>query len=271
MTKRVVFCVSDHTGLTAETYAHSIVSRFRGVEATYETRPFVDDHEKLTDVVAEIDSIAREGPRPIVFSTLTDPEMSRVLSTANGLVLGLFDGFVEQLSAELGQEAATTVGMYHGIGDVGSYQVRMDALDFTLTTDDGLGMDRYQLADIIVIGASRVGKTPTCLYLSMQYGLRAANYPLTGEELESSELPQALQPYRDRLFGLTIDPTRLYQIRQKRRPDSSYSSFEQCTSEVAGAERMFRAQSISTIDTTTRSIEEITATLMREADLDRKL
>lgn len=271
MTTRVVFCVSDHTGLTAETYAHSIVSRFRTVKADYETRPFIDDMDKLSAVVEEIDTVARQGSRPIVFSTLTDPEMSSTLAKANALVLGLFDGFVEQLGAELGLEADTTVGMYHGIGDVGTYQVRLDALDFTLTTDDGLGMDRYQLADIIVVGVSRVGKTPTCLYLSMQYGLRAANYPLTGEDLESTELPSALRPYRDRLFGLTIDPTRLFQIRQKRRPDSSYSSFEQCTREVSAAERMFRANAIPTTDSTTRSIEEITATLMREADLDRKL
>ncbi len=260
---RTVFCVSDHTGLTTATYAHSLVARFEDVvEAVYVMRPFADNMTKIDSVITEIDAIASRGVRPIVFATLTDETLRNRLNDADALVLGLFEHFVGRLADELGAEPTGTVGTYHSIGDTSAYQVRLDALDFTLMTDDGLGLRHYASADVIIVGVSRSGKTPSCLYLSMQYGLLAANYPLTLDELSSGALPDTLRPFRSKLFALTIDPVRLHQIRQKRRPDSEYSSIKMCTKEVSLAERLYRRESIPTADTTVQSIEEITSTIM---------
>lgn len=268
---RAVFCVSDHTGVTAEAMAHSLVARFDGVEAHYITRPFVDDGTKVEALVAEINETAASGPMPIVFSTIIDSELWAMLQRANGLVLGLFDVFVDTLAAEFELRPTSTIGRYHSIGNTSTYQVRLDAVDYALTTDDGLGLDHYRDADVVVIGVSRVGKTPTCLYLALQYGIRAANFPLTPGSLDAYRLPVALHDHTDRLFGLTIDPVRLFHIRQKRRPDSTYASLEQCGQEIATAERLYRARGIPTLDTTARSIEEITATIIEQAELERRL
>ncbi len=268
---RTVLCVSDHTGVTAEAMAHSLIARFDSIEAHYVTRPLVDDTAKVEALVKEIDEIAATGPAPIVFSTIIDPELWRTLQRANGLVLDLFEIFIDTLTAEFGVQPSATVGRYHGIGSTATYQVRLDAVDYALITDDGLGLEHYRNAEVIVIGPSRVGKTPTCLYLAMQYGIRAANFPLTPESLDDHHLPQALHAHTDRLFGLTINPVRLFQIRQKRKPDSSYASLERCGQEVEIAERLYRTKRIQTLDTTALSIEEITATIIENAHLERHL
>ena len=270
--ERTVFCVSDHTGVTAEVMAHSLVTRFDSVAAHYVTRPFVDDAAKVDALVKEIDEVAATGVAPIVFSTIIDRELARTLRGANALVLGLFEEFIDPLAEELGVPPGATVGRYHGIGDTTTYQVRLDAVDYALTTDDGLGLEHYGDADVIVIGVSRVGKTPTCLYLAMQYGIRAANFPLTPDPpRDDSRLPEALRAHTDRLFGLTIDPVRLFHIRQKRRPDSPYASLERCGQQIDLAERLYRSNRIRHLDTTARSIEEITATIIEKAQLERRI
>lgn len=269
---RTVFCVSDHTGVTAEVLAHSLIARFDGLEARYETRPFVDDAPKVEATVAEINRVGAEGrATPIVFSTIIDPELGAILKGARAVVVSFFDPFVETLADELGIKPTTTVGRYHGVSDAAVYQVRLDAVEYALATDDGLGLDRYAEADVIVTGVSRVGKTPTCLYLAMQYGIRAANFPLTSEILDERRFSDLLEANRDRLFGLTIDPVQLFQIRQKRRPDSGYASLEKCASEVEIAEWLFRHGRVPVVDTTVRSIEEISATILEQANLDRRL
>ncbi len=264
---RTVFCVSDHTGVTAEAFAHSLMSRFGDVAATYVVRSFVSDEERITEVVEEIGVAAANGERPLVFSTLTDPAMRARLGESGAFVLGLFDHFVDELSDELGSQPSDEVGSFHGIRDLAKYQHRLDAVDFTLATDDGLGTKNYDQADVILIGVSRVGKTPTALFLAMHRGLFAANYPLADEELDSTRLPPVLGPHRDKLFALTIDPVRLHQIRSKRRPDSTYAALPTCTTEVTMSERMFRQERIPVTNTTTQSIEEIAATIQSTAGI----
>lgn len=270
-TTRTVFCVSDHTGVTAEVLAHSLMARFEDVEATYVTRPFVDDATKVDGLVGEIDGATLDGSTPIVFSTIIDAQLLQQLQRASGLVVDLFEGFVGTLSSELKAEPTTTIGRYHSIGDTTIYQVRLDAVEYVLTTDDGLGLDQYDDADVIVVGVSRVGKTPTCLYLAMQYGIRAANFPLTPESLDDRRLPEVLRSHTDKLFGLSIDPIQLFHIRQKRRPDGSYATLERCGSEVETAERIFRTHRIPNLDTTARSIEEISASIIERVNLERRL
>ncbi len=241
---RTVFCVSDHTGVTAEAFAHSLMSRFGDVEARYVVRSFVSDDDRIDEVVEEVRAAAAAGERPLVFSTLTESSARERLRESGAFVLGLFDHFVDELVDELGSEPSSEVGAFHGIRDLAKYQHRLDAVDFTLATDDGLGVKNYDQADVILIGVSRVGKTPTALFMAMHRGLFAANYPLADDELESTRIPGILDRHRERLFALTIDPIRLHQIRDKRRPDSTYASLPTCTYEVNAAEKMFRAERI---------------------------
>ncbi len=269
--RRVVYCVSDHTGVTAEVLAHSLVARFEDLDVHYETRPFVDDGPKVEALVAEIDYRTENGTAPLVFSTIIDPELGAILKRSKAIVIEFFEPFVGTLAEQLEMEPTGAVGRYHGVSDSAAYQVRLDAVEYALATDDGLGIDRYAEADVIVTGVSRVGKTPTCLYLAMQYGIRAANFPLTSEVLDERRFSDVLETNIERLFGLTIDPVQLFQIRQKRRPDSGYASLEKCANEVEIAEWLFRRKRVPVVDTTVRSIEEISATIMEKAGLDRRL
>jgi regulator of PEP synthase PpsR (kinase-PPPase family) len=270
--ERTVFFVSDHTGITAEVVGQSLLSRFEGERFRFITRPFVDCAEKADRVVAEIAAAnGRTAPRPIAFLTITDSEVARRLTSAPALSLDILNPHLASLQAEFGEDPSPAVGRYHRIADPGSYQTRMDAVDFALATDDGLGTHNYERADVVLVGVSRVGKTPTCLFLGMQYGIRASNYPLAEDDFDSLALPKALAPHRDKLFGLTIDPHRLLQIRHLRRPGSAYSSLEQCELEVRQSQRLFGLLGVPALNTTTSSIEEIAATIMQQANLKRRM
>ena len=266
-----VFCVSDHTGLTAEGLAHSVMAMFDSVLPDYRIHPFVVGVDQAAEIANEIDALARIGPPPIIFATLVDPAARKVLSDSKGIVVYSHDKLVETVGSALGSEPSVRVGGYHGIHDLQSYQVRIDALDFALATDDGVGLSRYPSADVIILGVSRVGKTPTCLYLSMHYGIRAANYPLAPEDLRTVDLPEALSLHRRRLFGLTVTPERLHEIRQRRRPGSDYASVETCLSEVSATKRMYETYDITYIDSTNLSVEEIAVTVIRQTGVERRL
>jgi regulator of PEP synthase PpsR (kinase-PPPase family) len=269
--KRSVFFVSDHTGITAEVLGHSLMARFEGQDLHYVTRPFTDSLAKVRAVALEIDQAAAEGLRPVVFGTLTDPAVAAALKGTKGLLLDLFAPYLDALEAELGLAPSERVGRYHRIVDLASYQLRMDAVDFALTTDDGLGTQHYGRADIILVGVSRAGKTPTCLYLGLQYGIRAANYPLAEDDFDKMSLPRTLRDYRGKVFGLSIDPLRLHQIRRERKPNSQYAELSRCDFEVRRAEELFRSLGVTFLNTTTTSIEEISATIMQAAGLKRRL
>ena len=269
-TKRTIFFVSDHTGLTAEALGHSLLARFEQLSFRYETVPFIDQLEKARALVERINQAAlQDGKRPIVFSSITNPDLLDILNHANARVLDLFKTYLAELEVELGQASSSRVGRYHSIVDLSRYQQRMQAVDFVLATDDGLGLANYQHADIILMGVSRAGKTPSCLYLGMQYGIRAANYPLADDDFEQLALPKEVAPYQHKLFGLTIDPLRLQQIRQERKPGSVYASLKQCEYEVRQAERIFSSKGIRFLNVTASSIEEITAGIMHMAGLER--
>ena len=267
----VVYSVSDHTGLTAEAFAHSLVSQFDGIDATYLTRAFVDTPEKVDALIAEIDDMAAGPRRPLVFCTFASPEVQGRLEQSEALVVGLFDHAIDRVAQELGSKPSGRIGGYHGIRDAAAYELRLAAVDFSLMTDDGLGIEHYSRADVVLVGVSRVGKTPTCIHLSMQYGIRAANYPMSPDDHSGDGLPETLRRYRGRIYGLTIEPHRLSAIRMQRRPGSPYASIEVCRREIAYAEAMFRSEAIPYLDTTSRSIEEITATIIDEAGLTRRV
>lgn len=268
---RTMFFVSDGTGITAETFGHSLLTQFDAPEMHQLRIPFVDSVEKAEQVVKRINrQVQQDGERAIVVATVVDAEIRDVLARAEALSLDVFTTYVEWLEKELGLQRKPRVGQAHGMVDFQSYQSRIDATNYALGYDDGLGTD-YEDADVILVGVSRTGKTPTCLYLALQYGVKAANYPLTGEEFESRRLPDMLGPYRGKLFGLTIDPLRLSQIREARRPGSRYSGLEQCRFEVTSAENIFKSSALPFLNTTQTSIEEIASKVLLTLGLEKRL
>lgn len=259
---RPVFFVSDHTGITAEIIGKGLLSQFPGVAFAFSSVPFVDTPEKAQQTSQRIREAGLvSGLRPLVFSTLTDAGIRAALEKSGALVMDVFGQFAGLLSAELGREPVALRGRLHGMDDTAAYHARIAALNFTLSVDDGLNLDKYARADLILVGVSRSGKTPTSLYLAMQYGLNVANYPLTPENFERPGLPAALAPHRKRLRGLTLSAERLAQIRSERKPGSRYAALENCREELRAAEALMRAEGIPCIDTTQRSVEEIAALL----------
>lgn len=270
MRRRTVYYVSDQTGVTAETVGHSLLAQFAGLEVREVTLPFISSVAKAEEVVRRIDRTAEEEKaRPLVFSTLVEDELRDIVRRCNGLFLDCFGALVGPLEHELERRSAHRTGRSHPVADP-AYTVRMDATNYALANDDGGGGD-YARADIILVGVSRSGKTPTCLYMALQYGVFASNYPLTDDELEARTLPPRLEPHRNKLFGLTIQPERLRQIREERRPNSRYASPQQVQYEVRAAEAIFARHGITVLDTTESSIEEIASRILNEAAVERRL
>jgi hypothetical protein len=272
MVRHKVFFVSDQTGVTVETLGHSLLEQFEGTVFDTVTVPFVDSVEKADQVAKRIDrSATDDGRRPIVFASLVQDEVRAALLRANGLVLDFFETYLAPLEAELESRSSHTLRRRHGIDDSAGYNLRIEATNFALAADDGHGHELYSRADIILVGVSRSGKTPTALYLALQYGIFAANYPLTGDEFERNALPLALTPHRQILYGLTINPERLQSIRRERRAEGQYASAGQVSFELRAAEALFRRHRIPCIDTTHSSIEEIASTILNEAGLERRV
>lgn len=267
---RTVFFVSDGTGITAETFGHSVLTqfdlRFRQIRL-----PFIDSVDKAHDAARRInESFESEGKRPIVFSTLVKSELQSIIRRAAGMHMDLIQTFVDPLEQELGTKSTHTIGRSHNIADSGDYKNRIEAINFSLAHDDGQSHKNLAAADVILVGVSRSGKTPTSLYLAMQYGIKAANYPLIPDDFERSALPSGLLPFRSKIFGLSIAPDRLSEVRNERRPGSKYASLENCRYEVNEAERMMQREGIRWVSTTVKSIEEIATLILHELKLEKR-
>ena len=268
---RIVFIVSDGTGITAENFSQSILAQF---EATFRQIriPFVDTSEKAHDAVSNINQAASKyGVQPIVFTTLVNPELNSIVGKANGLILDMFQTFVAPLEHALGIKSTHAMNRLHHNADTAAYKNRIEAINYSLAHDDGQSNLKLTEADVILVGISRVGKTPTSLYLAMQYGLKAANYPLIPEDFERGQLPKDLLPYRQKIFGLMIDAERLSEIRNERRPGSNYAKLENCRYEINEATAMLKKESIPWVSTTSKSIEEIDTTVLQSIKADKTI
>jgi len=268
---RIVFIVSDGTGITAENFSQSILAQF---ETTFKhiRIPFEDSVDKAHEAVSNINqALNKYGVQPIVFTTLVNPELNHIVSKANGLILDMFQTFVAPLEAALGMKSTHAMNRLHHNADTEAYKNRIEAINYSLAHDDGQSNQNLAEADVILIGISRVGKTPTSLYLAMQYGLKAANYPLIPEDFERGQLPKDLIPYRQKIFGLMIDAERLSEIRNERRPGSNYAKLENCRYEINEATAMMKKQSIPWVLTTSKSIEEIATTVLQAIKSDKTI
>jgi regulator of PEP synthase PpsR (kinase-PPPase family) len=269
--RRTVFFVSDGTGITAQMLGHSLLTQFEGVEFNQVTLPFVDTAEKAEECCARIATEAQNGSRPVVFSTLVNHDVRAVVRKANALFIDFFESFIDPLEAGLGIKSSHTIGRSHSAMDKKEYQQRIEAINFAMAHDDGASHRELGQSDVILIGVSRSGKTPTSLYLAMQFGVKAANYPLIPEDLDRMKLPEALRTEKHRLYGLTIAPERLHEIRKERRPGSKYADLENCRYEVSEAEALMRREGIKSINSTSKSIEEIATTILRELRIQRQI
>ena len=270
-TDRHVFFVSDSTGITVETLGNALLSQFDHLHFITTTIPFVTDEDQAAAVVDRIDTVEHENPgRPLVFSTFADLKLRQIIVRSNALVLDMFQVFIGTLEQELHVGSSHALGRYHAVTGKANYDNRIGAVEFALSHDDGAGTRSYGDADVILVGVSRSGKTPTCVYLAMQFGIRTANYPLTDDVLSCSTLPAPLLQNRARLFGLTIEPGRLQKIRSERRPGTVYSSPARCRSEVREAEALFEDYGIPCLDSSAASVEEIASRVLLRMGLRRR-
>ena len=266
--RRTVFFVSDGTGITAQMLGQSLLTQFEGVEFKQITLPFVDSTAKAEECLARIAAEADEG-RPVVFSTLVNHDVRQVVRKADALFIDFFESFIDPLEAGLGIKSSHTIGRSHSAMDKKEYQSRIEAINFSMAHDDGASHKELAGADVILIGVSRSGKTPTSLYLALQFGVKAANYPLIPEDFERMQLPEVLRAKTGKLYGLTIAPERLHEIRRERRPDSKYADLDNCRREVEAAETLMRREGVRCINSTSKSIEEIATTILRELRIPR--
>ena len=268
---RTVFFISDRTGITAEMLGNSLLTQFEDIRFRRVTIPFVDSMEKVAEAVRQVNATAvAEGQRPIVVSSVVDEAMSELIRRdAQALTLDMFQIFIQPLESELRAKSSHAAGRSHGVANSHEYFARMEAINFAQSHDDGAVTRDLDKAQVILVGVSRCGKTPTSLYLALQFGVRAANFPLTPDDFADRHLPASVVPHRDRLFGLTIQAERLRDIREERRPGSRYAAIENCRQEIREAEHLMQQHGIPMLDTTSKSIEEIATTILHRAKLAR--
>ena len=270
--KRSAFFISDGTGITAETLGQSLLAQFENVTFSKFTRPYIDSAEKARAMVQQIDNAAeKDGVRPIIFDTIVNQDIREILATSNGFMIDIFSSFLAPLEQELAEHSSYSVGKSHSIGHHSNYMERIEAVNFALDNDDGARTHYYDKADIILVGVSRCGKTPTSLYLAMQYGIRAANYPFIADDMDNLVLPASLKPLQHKMFGLTINPERLAAIREERRENSRYASLRQCRMEVTEVEALYRKNKIPCLNSTNYSVEEIATKIMDIMGLNRRM
>ena len=265
MLNRTAFFVSESTGITAETLGHSLLSQFsQSINFKTVYMPFINTLERAQQLAERLEILTREeGARPIVFATMPEIHIRHLLRASSCLYVELFDTFIGPLSEELGVGPSGEMGLSHGFTNDDTYEAHMRTISFAMNNDDGARLDKFNQADVILVGVSRSGKTPTCLYLAIHFDVKAANYPVTEEDFEKGRLPRVLLDNREKMVGLTIDPLRLHRIREERRPGSSYASLACCKSETRQAEQFFRDLRLKIIDTTSHSIEEIASRIKK--------
>ncbi|WDD96712.1 pyruvate, water dikinase regulatory protein [Thalassomonas actiniarum] len=265
---RAAFYISDGTAITSEVFGHALLSLFP-TEFEHFTIPFVESHEKAEMVKQEINkTFRRTGEPPLVFHTFVNPEIREIIDSCDGIIYNFLEHFVAPLEQQLQLEAKPKAHRTHSIHE-NNYDYRIDAVNYALANDDGSNVSNYEHADVILVGVSRSGKTPSSLYLALQYGIKAANYPFTDDDMDELKLPDFLKKNKSKLFGLTIDPQRLMEIRDGRMANSKYASARQCRMEIREVEKLYKKEKIPFLNTTKLSVEEITAKILSATGLQR--
>jgi len=266
---RAAYFVSDSTGITAETLGNALLANFPGMVFLKHTIPFVDSVDVAVTIADQIAQDAANGLEPLVFTTAKNPAVLTVLTAVPATHIDLLSGHLSELAEALGTPPSEQLGQFHTLGDATEYFARMRAVEYAIEHDDGQSNRALDLADVIIVAPSRCGKTPTTMYLALQYGLLVANYPLTDDDFPTDDLPPLIKKYASRCFGLTTTPLRLSQVRHERRPDSRYSSLAQCTTELRRAEKLYARNGIPFLNSSTKSVEEMSAVILQALGLRR--
>jgi len=265
---RSAFYISDGTAITSEVFGHALLSLFP-MEFNHDTISFIETKEKALEAKEIINKAAKKsGEPPLVFHTFVNPEIREIIDSCDGIIYNFLEHFVSTMERDLGLPAKPKAHRTHSIHE-NSYDYRIDAVNYSLANDDGSNVSNYAHADVILVGVSRSGKTPTSLYLALQYGIKAANYPFIDDDMDELALPEFLKAHKKKLFGLTIDASRLIDIRDGRLANSKYSSARQCRMEVREVEKLYKKEKIPFLNTTKLSVEEITAKILAETGLQR--
>ncbi|HEJ2468983.1 posphoenolpyruvate synthetase regulatory kinase/phosphorylase PpsR [Vibrio cholerae] len=270
--RRDVFYVSDGTAITCETLGHVVLGQF-AVQPNEKTFPFVESDEKLSELLKQIQrSYQLHGIKPLVFFSMVIPEMRTRLLQAPAHFYDVLESIVQRVSLDIEMEPAPKLQRSRSVGkDSDTYFDRIAAIEYTLAHDDGVSLKDLDRADIILLGVSRSGKTPTSLYMAMQFGLRVVNYPFIAEDMHAMRLLPEFEFHRHKLFGLTINAERLTEIRENRLAGSEYASNQQCLQELATVEALFRREAIPYINTSSLSVEEISTRILERTGLKRRL
>ncbi|MEY8212972.1 MAG: pyruvate, water dikinase regulatory protein [Colwellia sp.] len=265
---RTAFYISDGTAITSEVFGHALLSLFP-TEFEHQTISFVETIEKAQDAKEKINkACARSGEPALVFHTFVNNDIREIIDSCDGVIYNFLEHFVGPLEKQLKIKAKPKAHRTHSIHE-NNYNYRIEAVNYALANDDGSVVTNYADADVILVGVSRSGKTPSSLYLALQYGIKAANYPFTDDDMDELKLPPFLKPHKKKLFGLTIDAQRLIDIRHNRMSNSKYASPRQCRMEVREVEKFYKNENIPFINTTNFSVEEITAKILSETGLQR--
>jgi regulator of PEP synthase PpsR (kinase-PPPase family) len=258
-----VYFLSDSTGISAETMGNALLIQFPDLRFERHVIPFITTVEEARRVVAVLDR-AMDGPvTPLAFSTTAVTEIRDELHRSTCPLIDFFDLHMSRVEAVLGVEGQRVAARLHGVGDIKRYNARMAAVEYAIEHDDGQSLRALDKAEVILLAPSRCGKTPTTMYLALQHGVFVANYPLVPEDLESPDLPRPVRHLRERCFGITTTPSRLTQVRSERRPGSAYASLEQCRYELRRAEALYRGHGIPTIDSSAKSVEEMSTVILQ--------
>ena len=260
--KRTAFFISDGTGITAGSLG-GLLAHFPDTEFEQIRLPFIDSESKVEDAQKRIANAKMLGGiRPIVIMSIGNNKLRKELKAVDAYYVDLFEAFINPLGEEIKEDPLTRPGVSHSMTG-NNYGPRMEAINYALGHDDGITHSGLNQAQVILVGVSRSGKTPTSVYLAMQFGIKAANYPLIPEDFSRGTLPPILEGYIDKIFGLTIKPERLHSLRSERRPDSKYASLANCREEVGLAENLMKRLGIPMAESTSRSVEELSAIIIQ--------
>jgi len=253
--------LSDSTGETLENVARAAVGQFENVETVRHFWPMVRTEQHLERIMDEFN----RNPGLVLF-TLANPALRKKLEKycrALGMPhLAPLDPVTDALSNILGQETVNRPGRKHILDE--AYFARIDAIQFTIAHDDGVGAENWEEADIILAGVSRTSKTPTSIYLANR-GYKTANIPIVPESPPPPSLFRLKHPM---IVGLTTHADRLVQVRRNRllsinqTPDTAYVDPDCVRDEVSDARRMFADQGWPVVDVSRRSIEEAAAAII---------
>lgn len=267
-----IFYVSDNTALTAKTLGKSLLSQFENIYFMEYLRPFINTQKKVLQLCDEINILAKQDEQsPIIFVSTVNHKILDILHEKFSNVIDILSPFVAHLELIINKKSSKRAGLAYKMNNIKEYDERIMAIDFTLDTDDGLKINNYDNADIVLLGVSRCGKTPTALYLALNLGLKVANYPFTAEDLPDFVLNAEQKKNHHKLFGLLISPERLASIRKERRSIGNYSDIECIKKELQALKDLFVREKIPFVDTTNRSVEEIATFIVSKKNIKAKI